>query len=153
MSPAIYSLHVAAPNCVNQARVVEFTEGEIKELEPIRLEVCRKMSIEYVGFFDGKFKITNSRKKTLAAGDDWTLKETPMRIGQKDGKLLLSSANRASYITDLGAARLVEMLDVAPNPSTRQPLRDSPVEDGHVYLVEPTNGVRPILFRTTLVDN
>lgn len=158
LSPTQYYLSVAAPNSVSQWRLVDFSEGETKQLDPIPVEVIRKMNVEYAVSPNGHFQGATISKTTLAANDRWRVNEdTPqyafdLAIGQKDGRLLLGYSYAPCYITELGAAQLSEKLGVGPNAGTLQQPREVRVEDGHVYLVHQASWKHWILFRATLAD-
>src|SRR5262249_3863962 len=141
MSPAKYTLTVRAPNCGVQVRRIEFTEGESIELEPITLEVSRRMNIEFTYSADCDFRETAVKKTNLGADERWlstggnTAYDEDLHIRQKDQQLQLSSSRQPCLIVDLGAAQLDEKRDVGPDVAEGNYQRDLPAEDGHVYLV------------------
>jgi hypothetical protein len=158
LSPASYYLSVSAPNCARQGRTINFGEGESRELEPIFLEVVRKMNVEYIVSTDGDFKKGDIQRKMLTTDDRWKVSNDAaqygwdLQIGQKDGMLLLNSSYGPCHITDLGAAQLTEKRNVGPGDIKQNQPQGVPVQDGHVYLVHQAHWKHWFLFRATLVD-
>jgi hypothetical protein len=158
MSPASYYLNISAPNCARHWRTVSFGEGESRELDPIVLEVVRKMDVEYLVSTDGNFIGAEAQQKILTTDDRWRVNNDTaeyawdLQIGQKDGKLLLNYSYGPCHITDLGAAQLADKRNAGPADSTKNQPQGVPVVDGHVYLVHQPTWKHWFLFRVTLVD-
>jgi hypothetical protein len=156
MSPTNYYLHVTAPRCVRNSRVVSFEEGKNTDIGTIKLEVARSMTVEFAVSPDCQFQDAEIMTTKLTAEARWrATKETPeyasdLAIDQKDGELLLTRRYGPCFVTDLGKATLKDKLNCIPADLVRDNQQSEAVKDGHVYLVHQMHWKHWILFRATL---
>jgi hypothetical protein len=159
LSPGKYTLYVNAPKCVHFFKEIELVEGRTNRIGVVRLEVARKMNVEYAVSKEDDFNSVDFLKTTLTANDRWRASDDvpeygfDLLIGQKDSNLLLEYRYAPCHILDLGFAELDDELKVNLAILKANQPQKVPVVEGHVYVIFQSHWKHWILLRTTEVNS
>lgn len=152
LSEGNYYCSLSLPGYVGTYRMVEVTAMEETEMQPVTMELPRKVTVDFLLAKAGHQSFAECVEKTATfpGGHKWKSDSSTygwdLEFHQSSGNIAFKYSYAPCYIRDLGRGSLADFL-ATPLDSAKDSPRNTPLVSGHVYLLNQRHWKHHVLFR------
>ena len=153
-SPIRYYCRVTALGYLAKSFMIEFKPGETLDLETIILEKPKQIELTYITSNEPPFNMDNLKTVSIPSGTRWRAVNDiygwDLEFKQDKGVVLMRYSYTPCYLWDMGDGEIDQYVNTDGSGLGEKLRRDTPVDNGHVYLLHQAHWKRWVLFKISI---